>query len=390
MIRSALKFVCFFAMFTIINETLEDITADMFINSGWDFSWLSIAVMILVIGSVAWAFYNFNGRAKKHFTETYVKGGNRKLQALKSADFIIDTSISAILTFVSAFAFGYENIQNALFGDLSVHIVIKKLAAGFLVVVSFFLINWFMVYDIRKKWLRGDIKQKSKDTNLIPYVQIAKEFFKIFGYLLFITYAYIFTFYILLAYVPGLLAIIVLLKPYYLQIIAGIAAIAAASFLLVNLKRIRKRKEFVKNLGKTISAYGFELSEIKKPYFSLFKQVAGESFTVAAHGKTYKCKLISGKSKGVAMIFCDNGLLLFKRGIIIAKRELFSIYSAYDYAFEGDVKKCIVLTCIPAKCYYKDSLGRLREIDTGEKIGEYTVFSAQGFLRALEMDCLDR
>ncbi len=377
-------------MFTIINETLEDITADMFRNSDVDLSWLSIVVMVFVIGSVSWAFYNFNGRAKKHFTETYVKGGNRKLQALKSADFIIDTSISAILAFVSAFAFGYENIQNALFGDLSVHIVIKKLAAGFLVVVSFFLINWFTVYDMRKKWLRGDIKQKSKDTNLIPYVQIAKEFFKIFGYLLFITYVYIFTFYILLAYVPGLLAIIVLLKPYYLQIIAGIAAIAAGDFLLVNLKRIRKRKEFIKNLKKSVSEHDFELSEIKKPYFSLFKQVAGASFAVTAHGKTYKCKLISGKSKSVHMIFGDNGLLLFKRGIIIAKRELFSIYSAYDYAFEGDVKKCIVLTCIPAKCYYKDASGRMREIDTGEKIGEYTIFSAQGFLRALEMDCLDR
>ena len=135
---------------------------------------------------------------------------------------------------------------------------------------------------------------------------------------------------------------------------------------------------------------GFELSDIKKPYLSVFKKTAGESFTVTAYGKDYKCKMISGKRKNISIIFSDKDFLLFKRTVHIGKKELFSIYSKQNYAFESDVKKCIIITCIPLHCYFKDSNGYMREIDTGEKIGEYTVFSTHGFLGALERNCIDR
>ncbi|MGN1095486.1 MAG: hypothetical protein ACI4QR_03775, partial [Eubacteriales bacterium] len=116
----------------------------------------------------------------------------------------------------------------------------------------------------------------------------------------------------------------------------------------------------------------------------------GESFTITAYKKSYKCKMISGKRKNVSIIFTDEGSLLFRRIIHIGKKELFSIYSRYNYAFESDVKKCLIITCIPLHCYFKDSNGHMREIDTGEKIGEYTIFSSMGFLGALERNCLDR
>jgi len=98
--------------------------------------------------------------------------------------------------------------------------------------------------------------------------------------------------------------------------------------------------------------------------------------------------LISGKRKGVPIIFSDQGFLLYKRTIRLGKSELFSIYSKYHYSFESDAKKCLIITCIPAQCYYKDASGHIRKIDTGETIGEYTVYSAKGFLGALDRDCL--
>ena len=67
-----------------------------------------------------------------------------------------------------------------------------------------------------------------------------------------------------------------------------------------------------------------------------------------------------------------------------------TIYSKYNYSFQSNVKKCLILTCIPTQCYFKDSSGYMRKIDTGEKIGEYTIYSSQGFLGALDRNCLDR
>ncbi len=396
--RAVIKFLSFFAIFNAINEVIK-----FFVNNpltpgggfaasvGDIYGW-SVAIMLFTVFSVAWAFYGYNNRVKERFIENYdanIKQKKLKLffSAFKTLDFLLDTAVSFALSLISAVTLGYGDIEAALFGGTELNGVLKSLFTGLIVGFAFLLANWVTVYDVRRRWARYDTKNKA-DGEKAPHP--VKEALLILGYLCFITVIYTLGFMVAIAYVPGLATYAYIIKVHHPKIIIGIAVIAAASFLLINLKRIVKRKEFVKNLTKTASARGFELSEIKKPYLSLFKQAAGESFTVTAHGRTYKCKLISGKSKGVHMIFGDKGLLLFKRSIIIGKREVFSFYSAYDYAFESDVKKCVVLTCIPAKCYYKDTSGRMREIDTGEKIGEYTIFSAQGFLRGLEMDCLDR
>ena len=89
------------------------------------------------------------------------------------------------------------------------------------------------------------------------------------------------------------------------------------------------------------------------------------------------------------MIFTDQGFLLFRRIVRIGKSELFSIYSKYEYSFQSEEKKCLIITCIPAECYFKDASGYMRKIDTGEKIGDYTIYSTRGFLSALDRDCLD-
>ena len=205
-------------------------------------------------------------------------------------------------------------------------------------------------------------------------------------YLCFITVMYTVGFYIAMTYVPGLSVYAFLFK----ELFWGFLSVIGIIFLFLNAMRIQKRKKFISNLKRISAQSGYTLSKIEKPYVSIFKNTKGASFTVKAHQKTYQCKLISGKRKGVPIIFSNRGFLLFKRIIRMGKTELFSIYSKYDYSFESNTKKCLIITCIPANCYFKDENGRMRKIDTGEKIGEYTVFSASGFLGALERDCLDR
>jgi len=379
-IRATIKFFCFLIIFNIVNVLFKRFTEQFNEEntSGW-----SLAIMLFVILSVTWVFYNYNKRAKKLLVKSYNSFNNSIkmksfVRVLISSDFLTDTVVCLILSVISSFICDYSDIKTLLFRNADLNYAIKTLLVGIFIGLVFLLINWFTIYDIRKKWVH-DKETSSKNEIII-----------IFAYLCFITVMYTIGFYIAMAYVPGLHTYIIIFKRYFWQIIAAIISIITVSFLLINFKRFNKRKTFISKLKKLSVKSGFELSNIKKPYLSAFKKTSGESFTITAYGKIYKCKMISGKSKNVSIIFSDKGFLLFRRTVHIGKIELFSIYSRYNYAFESDVKKCLIITCIPLYCYFKDSNGYMREIDTGEKIGEYTIFSSKGFLGALERNCIDR
>lgn len=375
-LRSTVKFLCFLAVFSTVNTLFMRFTEQFGEENreGW-----SLAIMIFVMLSVSWVFYHFNKRAQMYFMEFSNSLGNSRkshtfARVLRSMDFYNDAGVCCILSSVSPFIFPYTDIERLFFENTNLNAVIQKLLIGIFIGFLFCIIQWFTIFDVRKKWLRNkEISSKN-------------ETLRIVAYLFFITVMYTVGFYIAMAYVPGLSVYAFLLKELFWEILTVIGII----FLCLNGKRIRKRKKFIAGLKRISTKSGYELSKIKKPYLSVFRKMQGASFTIEAHQKTYQCKLISGKRKGIPIIFSDEGFLLFRRIIRIGKTKLFSIYSKYDYSFESDVKKCLIITCVPAICCFKDSCGHMHRIESGEKIGEYTVYTPDGFLGCLDRDCLDR
>lgn len=373
--RSVIKFSCFLGIFHTVNTLFKQFTEKF--NEENRVGW-SLIIMIFVMFSVSWCFYHFNKRAQKHFIESFGSSQNPQKKnspflVLRSLDFYSDAAFCCFLSFISPFIFQYVDMEKIFFENIKLHPSVQKICIGIFISTMFLFVQWFTIFDIRKKWFRyKEISSKN-------------EILMIAAYLCFITAVYTVGFYIAMAYVPGISAYIFLFKQLFWEILIVLATI----FLLINFNRIRKRKKFISSLKKITATSNYQLSDIKKPYLSVFKQTPDHSFTVTAHQKTYHCKLISGKRKGIPIIFSDQGFLLYRRIIRIGKSELFSIYSKYNYSFQSDMKKCLIITCIPAQCYFKDATGHMYPIDTGEKIGEYTVYSSQGFLGALDRDCLD-
>lgn len=374
--RAVIKFFCFYGIFSAVNTLFLRFTEQFNEENreGW-----SLAIMIFVMVSVSWVFYHFNKRAGTYFLETCASSENAKkkispIHTLQSLDFCSNLFVSCILSFISPFIIPYSDIERLFFKNASINPIVQKLLIGIFISTMFFFVEWFTIFDIRKKWARHKDISSKNELLMIP------------AYLGFITIIYSVGFYIAMAYVPGLAVYAFLFKELIFEILIAITII----LLLICFNRIQKRAKFIRKLKKASSESDYELSKIEKPYLSIFKKTAGASFTIKAHGKNYQCKLISGKRKGIPIIFTDQGFLLYKRIVRIGKSELFSIYSKYNYSFQSDVKKCLILTCIPTQCYFKDSSGYMRKIDTGEKIGEYTIYSSQGFLGALDRNCLDR
>ncbi|MBQ8441585.1 MAG: hypothetical protein IJX19_13055, partial [Clostridia bacterium] len=68
-------------------------------------------------------------------------------------------------------------------------------------------------------------------------------------------------------------------------------------------------------------------------------------------------------------------------------REAFRIVSTFDYRFEADGEKVLLFNPVPKFLYKKVEDGTSRPLDNGETVGEYKIYAANAFLRALERDC---
>ena len=65
--------------------------------------------------------------------------------------------------------------------------------------------------------------------------------------------------------------------------------------------------------------------------------------------------------------------------------HLFRRITTFRYDFEGRGKKVLIILPTPKRVIHAEG-GRSLEI--GDKVGEYTVYTATAFLNALERDCL--
>ena len=116
----------------------------------------------------------------------------------------------------------------------------------------------------------------------------------------------------------------------------------------------------------------------------------GKTFDIEVDGQKYSCKLVSGKGRHTPLIFTETGEGKFRYSIKIGRKEIASFYSIFDYRFEAEGKKIIIITAVPNQCYIQASNGKMQEIDNGEKLMEYVIFGPDAFLGAMERNCIER
>ncbi len=88
------------------------------------------------------------------------------------------------------------------------------------------------------------------------------------------------------------------------------------------------------------------------------------------------------------MLMTEHGEGAVQHIVRIGKVKLFHIMVRLDYAFESKEKKLVIVVPAPAKIFAGEANGKAREIDTGEILGDYQIFSGSGFLGALERNCI--
>jgi len=171
--------------------------------------------------------------------------------------------------------------------------------------------------------------------------------------------------------------------------IIAIAVLILSIFAYRVLRAVFKRRGFLRSLKKMCAEKGYKLSQIQYPYISLFVFLKDESFNITIGEKVYSCKLVSARKRKVPIAISAGGHLTFIHIISIRGAILHQYTKTYKFDYESENTKVLIVNPVPKKVYEVRG-EKMAEIDNGAVMGGYKFFAATGFLRAAELNVLDR
>ena len=170
----------------------------------------------------------------------------------------------------------------------------------------------------------------------------------------------------------------------------GLILIGALIVLFILFKLLRsllKRRECIRDMKKICEEKGYTISFVQKPYLSLFHYSKGENFNITIDQKTYSCKFVSGLQRYVPMALHASGVLHFMYIVRIFKAPLFQISVPKAFGYDSEHAKILIINPTP-KFVYQFREGKPFLLDNGDMVGDYKVYTASAFLRALNLDVL--
>lgn len=275
-----------------------------------------------------------------------------------------------------------------------------SLAFVYAILLSTMLLNLVITWPIGiRDWKNVAEKQsKARRTRrefriLLRYVCSAAFTFPVLGYLLPMIFPSFRT-------LPQtLLVILRVVLPVFL-------AVWAVLFLVENIRAFWIRFRFYGKLKKAAQRNGYTYTKIKYPYRSITKDFEGYSFSITANGKTYACKMLSGKAYGDPMYFLEEGkgkiirhyTLRFRslRAAPFAKNammwqklpaDLAHVHTDFTYDFEAEGKK-ILIVCPTPHTIYASGYGENKLLDVGDTFHGYMLMTGTAFVNALERDAI--
>lgn len=193
-------------------------------------------------------------------------------------------------------------------------------------------------------------------------------------------------FFPLLMYIPLIIQAIGL----FMTPVTTVLLVLLVVFLIAfpPLRACSIRKKTIKQIKESCTQSGYEISNIKEPYLSIFKPCEGESFSITKGGKSYSCKLIAAPRKSVPMAIHPDGQMHFFHEVKIRGVKIFSHKTVKHFAYDSENPKILIVNPVPKKLMaYK---GTIVEIDNGQFVGDYKVYNATAFIRAIETDTVER
>lgn len=345
--------------------------------SPWETSFYCSLGVYLILFCVSFAFARHNWLARVRYLAEKTQEFRFFSECAKvccSADFIAEEVCFLTLTCLFSSGYFFSDIRNMFFpnggGDIS-----KSLCVIFTVMPVTLFSGILHRVMARRAWFYSRYsEEKSISATIIKnvvYVIVIGAMFALFW-----------------VYSP------VLQKnfPVFLMVAQIILPFIIVPVVFLSLVRyisaIKARLSFLSRLKKTCKTENAAVLNVRRKLSFIFIRDRGANFTLEYGGKKYACKFIASLQKGVSIILDGEGSGLYVHTFSVAGAVLGQWYTRFRYGFESENKKIIIVCPRPQNMSATDG-GRLRAVDSGDRIGDVKLFSAEGFLRAIEMDNLD-
>lgn len=410
-------------MFFLIIKMISVMTC-AFANgkSGFDMSIQLLPCLIslpLIFNSIQYMATVYNRRERVLFLRTKPDKPtlkNELLRIFKTRDFWIEYATLSTLVVISSLLGGFFEFSMIIIPKYKDVFLFKCVLPIPIVLLLFFVISLHRRYDARLYWYqlesRGEISRLDNTFLLIPRILAIA-----FGYPLLFPSAL----YALLGIFSVVNILVALVNVMTLLGFAlAVAGIALAVMLILALNALVLRRRLIKKLKLVAKSSEYKLSEIKRPYASLFKVIPECNFTLEYQGRVFSCRLIGSWWQRAPLHFISkkHALYLHRVG---TRTHHFTYECHFDYAFEGEGDKLLVVCPMPRwlfasventdKIVTPEDLSGLipgtnrnhrqaylggksseysRALEAGDKIWGYAVYNTTSFISAIDRKCLGR
>ena len=381
LVRALVSFALFFALnnicqliFNSNSFGMEDAppSAAMIAN------FLLSVLLFLIFQSVYFTLAVNDSKSKKEFLEQ--KADYESAKAIVKLVFskpslYIETAVFAVLSALLPLNLTYAPVSNLLFAAVESS-ALCKLFTLLVALPLLFLLTAFAQVSVRKEFVREENKQE-KDADLIHTVKSI-----IVVVMVFLCAAFIIPWFL-----PGLVTLWNLFGGMlFLWLPLIIIVVVGAIFAYSYIRAIIKCKKFMKSLSEICKCDGYSTSTLPKPCSIMRKASVEIDFSVVSPKATYDCKIISGAFRNSPIVFSDKGNGLRQITFRAFRAELFHIMTKFEYGFESENKKILIVLPMPRNIYASVAGSPPRHADNGERIGEYTLYSASAFLNMLDRE----
>ncbi len=147
---------------------------------------------------------------------------------------------------------------------------------------------------------------------------------------------------------------------------------------------VRQRKAFAGKLARVCEERGISLTVSGRPYGSASRSHEGSRIILRKDGLKLACRFISVNSKNSPLYLNEDGM-----ATRVKERILFKHHVSESYSFDAEAEYQKILIVCPCKgdVYVKGVHGE-HPIESGDKVMEYRVYNASGFISAIERELL--
>ncbi len=151
---------------------------------------------------------------------------------------------------------------------------------------------------------------------------------------------------------------------------------------------MQKRNKFIKKMKISAATMGFTVTEIKNPCLSFISKKRKCTFSLIRGDEIYDCLIIGNPRYRVPVCFTSETNGHYRHRIGIPKHNI-TLESKFDYSLPGDNKKIIIISPTPKHAFVTDG-DKEKRLFTADKLWNFVLYEADGFVGALDRDCLGR